>query len=100
MREDVVRERDVDAQLKALAHPYRLKILRLLKHDEMTNRELAALVEVVPGQLHYHTQRLLDVGLIARVEREGREVPYRLATPDVLERVRGAIAQAMIEARP
>ena len=71
---------DKPAQLKALGHPLRLRVLELLgENDEMlTNRELAQRLEVDPGHLHFHVRTLLKAQLIQRVEGgRGREKPYR-----------------------
>lgn len=71
---------DQPAQLKALGHPLRLRVLGLLgENDELlTNRELALRLEVDPGHLHFHVRTLLKAGLIQRVEGgHGREKPYR-----------------------
>jgi len=52
------------AHWKALAHPLRLSVVRLLRQKEMTNEELARALEVASGKLHFHTKQLLDAGLI------------------------------------
>jgi DNA-binding transcriptional ArsR family regulator len=66
-------------QLKALGHPLRLKVLQALGQSEepLTNRELAALLSVDPGHLHFHVRMLQRAGLIELVEGAGREKPYR-----------------------
>jgi DNA-binding transcriptional ArsR family regulator len=66
-------------QLKALGHPLRLKVLQALgqSDDPLTNRELAALLSVDPGHLHFHVRMLQRAGLIELVEGPGREKPYR-----------------------
>ena len=66
-------------QLKALGHPLRLKVLQALgQSDEpLTNRELAELLSVDPGHLHFHVRMLQRSGLIELVEGPGREKPYR-----------------------
>jgi DNA-binding transcriptional ArsR family regulator len=67
------------AQLKALGHPLRLKVLQALGQSErpLTNRELAAALSVDPGHLHFHVRMLQRAGLIELVEGAGREKPYR-----------------------
>jgi DNA-binding transcriptional ArsR family regulator len=76
---------DIDRpeQLKALGHPLRLKVLQALgETDEpLTNRELAARLEVDPGHLHFHVRMLARAGLIEPVAGRGREKPYRAAAP-------------------
>jgi len=73
---------DQPAQLKALGHPLRVRILEMLGGEEgwqLTNRELAQSLGVDPGHLHFHVRMLLKAGLIELVERQGkgREKPYR-----------------------
>lgn len=70
---------DNPEQLKALGHPLRLKVLQALGQSEapLTNRELAALLSVDPGHLHFHVRMLHRAGLIELVEGPGREKPYR-----------------------
>jgi DNA-binding MarR family transcriptional regulator len=71
---------DQPAQLKALGHPLRLRVLELLgeNDEQLTNRELAQRLQVDPGHLHFHVRTLLKAGLIERVDRgHGREKPYR-----------------------
>lgn len=68
------------AQLKALGHPLRLRVLELLGDtgEELTNRELAVRLGVDPGHLHFHVRMLLAAGLIELADRESRrEKPYR-----------------------
>jgi DNA-binding transcriptional ArsR family regulator len=66
-------------QLKALGHPLRLKVLQALGSSAkpMTNRDLAAQLEVDPGHLHFHVRMLHRAGLIELAPGEGREKPYR-----------------------
>lgn len=66
-------------QLKALGHPLRLKVLQVLGSASapMTNRDLAAQLEVDPGHLHFHVRMLHRAGLIELAPGEGREKPYR-----------------------
>ncbi len=73
---------DEPAQLKALGHPLRLRVLEILGEGAgaaLTNRELAARIGVDPGHLHFHVRMLLRAGLIQLAERgsDRREKPYR-----------------------
>jgi DNA-binding transcriptional ArsR family regulator len=71
---------DRPEQLKALGHPLRLKVLQALGETDrpLTNRDLAELIGVDPGHLHFHVRMLLKAGLIELVEGgQGREKPYR-----------------------
>jgi DNA-binding transcriptional ArsR family regulator len=51
-------------QWKALSHPLRLSIVRLLRVKSMTNEELAKEIGVASGKLYFHTKMLLEAGLI------------------------------------
>jgi len=70
---------DNPEQMKALGHPLRLKVLQALGQSDgpLTNRELAELLSVDPGHLHFHVRMLHRAGLIELVEAPGREKPYR-----------------------
>lgn len=68
--------------MRALAHPLRLRILRLTLNQPMTNRELAARLQRDPGTVLHHVRTLVRGGfLAAEPVREGRrgalERPYR-----------------------
>ena len=70
------------AEARALAHPLRLRLLRLCLDDALTNRELAARVRKQPATVLYHVRTLAKNGfLVAEAERRGRrgarEIPYR-----------------------
>ena len=73
---------DKPEQLKALGHPLRLRVLEMLGEEAgtpLTNRELAARIEIDPGHLHFHVRMLLKAGLIRFAEGDGsrREKPYQ-----------------------
>jgi DNA-binding transcriptional ArsR family regulator len=71
---------DRPEQLKALGHPLRLKVLQALGETDraLTNRDLAELIGVDPGHLHFHVRMLHRAGLIELAEGgRGREKPYR-----------------------
>lgn len=74
-----VLELESPAQLKALGHPLRLKVLQTLGQSDrpLTNRDLAERLAVDPGHLHFHVRMLHRAGLIERTEADGREKPYR-----------------------
>lgn len=68
--------------MRALAHPLRLRILRLTLNQPMTNRELAERLGRDPGTVLHHVRTLVRGGfLAAEPVREGRrgalERPYR-----------------------
>jgi DNA-binding transcriptional ArsR family regulator len=69
-------------QLKALAHPLRLRILRLCLPREHTNKELADLLGVAPATVLRHVRELVAAGFLsvedARTGASGAwERPYR-----------------------
>ncbi len=78
------RERDVDADARALASVLRIRILRLCLDQALTNKEIAARLGRDPGTIYHHVRLLAERGFLAeqparRGPRGAREVPY-LAT--------------------
>ncbi len=70
------------AEMRALAHPLRLRIIRLTIDRALTNKELAERLERDPGTVLHHVRTLVRGGfLVAETVREGRrgalERPYR-----------------------
>ena len=70
------------AEARALAHPLRLRIIRLCLDEALTNRELATRLREQPATILYHVRTLAKNGfLVAEEERRGRrgarEIPYR-----------------------
>lgn len=69
-------------EARALAHPLRIRILRLALDTPRTNRELADLLGVNPGTTLHHVRTLVDHGFLVAAEprrgkRGSREVPYQ-----------------------
>jgi DNA-binding transcriptional ArsR family regulator len=69
------------AEARALAHPLRLRILRLCLDEALTNRELADRLGEQPATVLYHVRTLVRSGFLqAQAERRGRrgarEIPY------------------------
>lgn len=69
-------------EVKALAHPLRLRILRLCGLHELTNKQLADRLGQDPGTTLYHVRQLLAAGFLeAATVRAGEsgalEKPYR-----------------------
>jgi len=54
-------------QWKAMSHPLRVGIMRLLIDAPLTNEELAHRLGVASGKLYFHTKTLRDAGLILLV---------------------------------
>jgi DNA-binding transcriptional ArsR family regulator len=69
-------------EAKALAHPLRLRILRLCAEHALTNKELADRLGKDPGTVLYHVRQLVGAGLLepsgVRTGESGAlEKPYR-----------------------
>jgi DNA-binding transcriptional ArsR family regulator len=70
-----------EAEAKALASAFRLRILRLCLDRAMTNKELALKLDANPATVLHHVRTLVATGFLApQAERRGargaREVPY------------------------
>lgn len=79
---DLQRRPATPAEARALAHPLRLRILRLCLDASLTNRELAERLGQDPATVLHHVRTLVRTGFLAAVgERRGRrgarEIPYR-----------------------
>lgn len=79
--ESIPREATPD-DLKALAHPLRMRILRLCLHESITNKEIADRLELDPATSLYHVRQLAQNGFLqaepARTGKRGAlEKPYR-----------------------
>jgi DNA-binding transcriptional ArsR family regulator len=61
---------DRTAELRALAHPLRLRMLSLLTGDAMTAAEIARELAITHANASYHLRQLLAVGLIEIVGEE------------------------------
>jgi ArsR family transcriptional regulator len=69
--------------LKTLASPRRLEILHALAHGPMEVGRLAELIGATQPNVSQHLSVLRTAGVV-EAERDGREVRYRLADPDVM----------------
>ncbi|HEX8860911.1 MAG TPA: winged helix-turn-helix domain-containing protein [Actinomycetes bacterium] len=81
-RETIERRPATADEAKAMAHPLRLRALRLCLDQELTNKELAERLGKDPGTLLYHVRILVKAGFLAPGEtRHGAhgalEKPYR-----------------------
>jgi len=70
------------AEFKAMAHPLRLRILRLCLNDALTNKELAERLGKDPATVLHHVRMLVDAGFLApdRIRSGARgalEKPYK-----------------------
>ena len=76
------RRRAVDAEARALASSVRLRILRLCRDEELTNKQVADRLGIDPGSALHHIRTLLAAGFleprpVRRGNRGAREHPYR-----------------------
>lgn len=70
------------AEARALAHPLRLRILRLCLDEALTNHDIAQRLGQRPATVFYHVRTLERTGFLRREEdrrgrRGAREIPYR-----------------------
>ncbi len=82
--------------LKTLSSPRRLEILHLLARGPRGVGSLAAEIGVSQPNVSQHLAVLRAVGLV-EAERDGREVRYRLADPEVVTAC--SIMRAVLERR-
>ena len=78
----VVRRPATAAEAKALAHPLRMRILRLCLDRSLTNKQLAEWLDKDPGTVLHHVRTLVATGFLVPEEvRQGAkgalEKPYR-----------------------
>jgi DNA-binding transcriptional ArsR family regulator len=69
-------------EMRALASPIRLRIMRLVLDKSLTNKEIADLLRLAPANTLHHVRTLVDAGFLAadpvrRGTRGSRERPYR-----------------------
>lgn len=69
-------------EFKAMAHPLRLRILRLCLHEAMTNKQIADRLSADPATTLHHVRLLLRTGFLEADEvrtgaRGALEKPYR-----------------------
>jgi len=81
-REPVERRAATVREVKALAHPLRLRILRLCGQHELTNKQLADRLGRDPGTVLYHVRQLVSAGFLQQApvrtgESGALEKPYR-----------------------
>jgi DNA-binding transcriptional ArsR family regulator len=56
------------AHWKALSHPLRVAVLKMLIEKPMTNERLAVALRQESGKLYFHTRQLLEAGMIEIAE--------------------------------
>ncbi len=72
---------------KSMAHPVRLEIVELLSRHEMSAASLIRELETSKAGLSKHMGLLLRTGIVEAI-RDGRQVSYRLAHPEIHEACR------------
>jgi DNA-binding transcriptional ArsR family regulator len=108
-RGTVVRRPATAAEAKALAHPLRMRILRLCLDRALTNKQLAEWLGKDPGTVLHHVRTLVKTGFLVPDEvRQGEkgalEKPYRATGKSWTLSLEespvpaGVDAQAMLEA--
>ena len=96
-------------EARALAHPLRLRILRLTYDESLTNKQLAERLGRDPGTVLHHVRNLVTTGFLVPDEvRQGEkgalEKPYRATgkswslSLDETAAVESTASQAMLEA--
>lgn len=63
--------------LKALAHPRRLEILQLLRHESMNVSQMQEMLNLPQANLSQHLQVLREAGVVT-TERHGKEILYSI----------------------
>jgi ArsR family transcriptional regulator len=72
---------------KSMAHPVRLEIVELLSRREMPAAALIEALETSKANLSKHMGILMQAGIV-EASRDGRQVSYRLAHPEIHEACR------------
>jgi ArsR family transcriptional regulator len=72
---------------KSMAHPVRLEIVDLLNKHDMSAAALLEELETSKANLSKHMTILIQAGIVDAM-RDGREVSYRLAYPEIHEACR------------
>jgi DNA-binding transcriptional ArsR family regulator len=80
--------------LKTLASPRRLEILHVLARGPIEVGRLAEAIQASQPNVSQHLAMLRNAGIV-EAERDGREVRYRLADPDVM--VACSLMRAVLE---
>ncbi len=73
---------ELAGRLKAVADPTRLQILRLMRHLELDNTQIAAFLQIARPTVSIHARQLREAGLI-ETRREGRKARHSVQTEAV-----------------
>ena len=93
--------------MRALAHPTRVRMMHLLRHEPLSASELARRLDIRFGSAQYHLRSLAQAGIALKVgertRRGGTEVLYRVPQdirvdegPDTPEPMRRAMDRAYV----
>jgi predicted ArsR family transcriptional regulator len=82
VRRSTERREATPAEFKAMAHPLRLRILRVCLHEPRTNKAIAGALGIDPATCLHHVRLLVDSGFLAPDDprpgpRGSTEKPYR-----------------------
>lgn len=66
---------DLSTRLKAVADPTRLKLLRLIRHLDLDNTQIAAYLEIARPTVSIHARQLREAGLI-ETRQSGRQAKH------------------------
>ena len=80
-------DEEIAAIGRALAHPIRIQMLRLLEHGELCSCEIAPHFDLDQSGVSRHLNALLRAGLV-RSRRDGVRIYWRLSDPSVAELVK------------
>ena len=69
---------------KAMGHPIRLEIVETLHDEDMSATAMLEALEISKANLSKHMALLLHAGIVEQ-RRQGRQVFYRLAHPEIHE---------------
>ncbi|HEY9880699.1 MAG TPA: metalloregulator ArsR/SmtB family transcription factor [Leptolyngbyaceae cyanobacterium] len=75
--------REVVAGFKALSDPIRVKVLELLRAQEMCVCDLCDHLDIAQSKLSFHLKTLKEAGLV-RGRQEGRWIYYSLNLPQLV----------------
>lgn len=69
---------------RILAHPTRLEILNMIKHQEVSVEDLLSVTGISKANLSQHLSLLRHAGLV-RVRRDGLRAFYSITDPRIIE---------------
>jgi DNA-binding transcriptional ArsR family regulator/YHS domain-containing protein len=70
--------------LKALAHPKRLEIIHLLRHQELCVSDIHSMLDLPQANVSQHLMILRDAGVVA-TKKNGKQIFYHLSHPNIIK---------------